>query len=51
MELLYTTKLPLHRVHAVAWSGLNLVALSVSVRSEGVITEACKRYCHISSAG
>jgi hypothetical protein len=43
MELLYTSKLPLSKVHAVAWSGMNLVALSVSVRSEGLLTEASKR--------
>ena len=43
MELLYSSQLPLSRVHAVAWSGMNLVALSVSVRSEGVITEASRR--------
>ena len=43
MELLYSSRLPQSRVHAVAWSGMNMVALSVSVRSEGVITEACRR--------
>lgn len=44
MELLYTTRLSRSKVHAVAWSGLNLVAISVSVDNEGIITEGCKRW-------
>lgn len=39
MELLYSSSLPQSTVHAVAWSGMNLVALSVSVHAEGVVTE------------
>lgn len=44
MELLYTTRLSRCKVHAVAWSGLNLIAISVSVDNEGIITEGCKRW-------
>jgi len=39
MELLYTSKLPRCKVRAVAWSGVNLVALSVSVDVRGIVSQ------------
>ncbi len=46
MEFLYSTVLPRSTVHAVAWSGMNLVAISVSRHAEGVIiAEKYKKYC------
>lgn len=39
MELLYSTLLPYGRVHCLAWSGINLVALSVSEEVPDYVTE------------
>jgi len=39
MELLYRTVIPRGRVHCMAWSGMNLIALSVSVETEGKVAE------------
>ena len=44
MELLYSCKIPRGRVQAVAWSGMNIIALSVSVHAKGVISERYKLY-------
>ena len=43
MELLYTSSIPHGEVHAVAWSGMNLVAVSVSIHSQSEIKESYKR--------
>ncbi len=43
MELLFTSKLPNSKVRAVAWSGMNLVALSISVDIKGIISESYKK--------
>lgn len=37
MEYLYRTAVPQGDVNCMAWSGLNLIALSVSVEIEGYV--------------
>lgn len=39
MELLYKTSVPLGRVNCISWSRLNLIALSVSVQTEGLVAK------------
>ncbi len=52
MELLYTSCIPHGEIHAVAWSGMNLVAISVSIHTQGVITEAYRRLkCSLAVCG
>lgn len=44
MELLYRSTIPEGAVHCMAWSGVNLIALGVSVEREGSIGENFERY-------
>ena len=46
MEYLYRTVIPQGSVHCMAWSGLNLIALSVSVEIEGYV-ENNERYVQL----
>jgi len=39
MELLYKTTIPLGKVHCIAWSRSNLIALSTSVQMEGLLAK------------
>ena len=41
MEKLYATVVPRGFVRCMAWSSTNLVAISVSIQSEGVVSENC----------
>lgn len=43
MELLYRSTIPEGAVHCMAWSGVNLIALGVSVEREGSIGENFER--------
>ena len=43
MEQLYSTLLPYGRVHCVAWSGTNLVAISLSEQLPEYVTEGNER--------
>lgn len=43
MELLYRSTIPEGSVHCVAWSGVNLIALGVSVEREGFASENLER--------
>lgn len=44
MELIYSSKLPRSRVQAAAWSGMNIIALSISTHAKGVVSEHFKLY-------
>ena len=48
MELLYRSTIPEGSVHCMAWSGVNLIALGVSVEREGFVGENFERYVRLS---
>jgi hypothetical protein len=41
MEKLYRTVVPRGQVRCMAWSSTNLVAISVSIQTEGKVSENC----------
>lgn len=43
MELLYRSTIPEGCIHCMAWSGVNLIAIGVSVEKEGFVVENLER--------
>ena len=43
MEKLYRTVVPRGQVRCMAWSSTNLVAISVSIQTEGKVSENCRK--------